>query len=165
MTEKNTTYRASSEVFDRIKDFVDNASPALLQEMANASVALNGKARGHRASPELQFLDYAVWLVFNPKEKGGSTVGTSPRFGLRIEQDVQEIMAANRAAYAADPTAWENLTAIGSTLLRDKGHNPVSLRKWLADHREEIDAHHAEIGITDPLNHNRKAGKARSLRK
>ena len=133
--------------------------------MAVATLATNGKARGPKASNILRFLDYAVDLALNFEEEEKKTPAASPRFGVRIEQDVLEIIAKNRAAYAENPAAWENLTAIGSTLLRAKGHNPTSIAKWLAQNEDAITAHHAEIGITDPTNHNRKAGKARSLRK
>lgn len=164
-TEQNTTYRAPQELFDRMDAFVLQATPALREKMAVATLATNGKARGPKASNVLRFLDYAIDLALNfeEHEKAGPT--PSPRFGVRIEQDVLEIIAKNRAAYAENPAAWENLTAIGSTLLRAKGHNPTSIAKWLAQNEDMIAAHHAEIGITDPINHNRKAGKARSLRK
>lgn len=163
--EENTTYRGPSELFERMNQFVEQASPALREKMAEATLATNGKARGPRASNVLRFLDYAINLALNFEEEEKKTPAASPRFGVRIEQDVQEIIAHNRAAYAENPAAWENLTAIGSTLLRAKGHNPTSIAKWLAQNEDMIAAHHAEIGITDPTNHNRKAGKARSLRK
>lgn len=164
-TEENTTYRGPTELFERMNQFVEQATPALREKMAVATLATNGKARGPKASNVLRFLDYAIDLALNfeEHEKAGPT--PSPRFGVRIEQDVLEVIAKNRAAYAENPAAWENLTAIGSTWLRDKNHNPTSIAKWLAQNKDMIAAHHAEIGITDPINHNRKAGKARSLRK
>lgn len=156
------THRGPVELQQRIHDFIDNAGPEILAKIAKASMELNGETRTPKEGNRnlMGFYDYAVSLVLSNLEKE-----TTPRFGVRIEEDVHEIMAKNRAAYAADPTAWENLTAIGSTLLRAKGHNPVSIARWLTINQKMIDAHHAEIGITDPLNHNRKAGKARSLRK
>lgn len=164
-TEDNQTYRAPVELFQRMNDFVEQATPALMAKIAEATLAVNGKPRGPRASNFLRFMDYATWLALTYEDQEKSTPAGNPRFGVRIDSDVEEIMAANRAAYAENPAAWENLTAIGSTLLRAKGHNPTSIAKWFAINREMVDAHHAEVGITDPANHNRKAGKARSLRK
>lgn len=163
--ESNQTYRAPKEVFERMSDFVEQATPALLAKIGEATLALTGKPRGPNAKNWLLFMDYAVWLALNHEEQEKSTPAGNPRFGVRIDKDVEEIMAKNRAAYAENPAAWENLTAIGSTLLRAKGHNPTSIAKWFEINRDMVDAHHAEVGITDPLTHNRKAGKARSLRK
>jgi len=163
--ESNQTYRAPKEVFERMSDFVEQATPELQAKMGEATLAMNGKPRGPRASSFLRFMDYAIWLALNHEEQEKSSPAANPRFGVRIDKDVEEIMAANRAAYAENPAAWEDLTAIGSTLLRAKGHNPTSIAKWLEINRDMVDAHHAEVGITDPLTHNRKAGKARSLRK
>ena len=163
---KGETYRAPVELFQRVNEFVEQATPALLAKMREASLAVNGKLRSNtRAGNFVKFVDYAIWLALNHEEQEKSTPAANPRFGVRIDKDVEEIIAANRAAYAENPAAWENLIAIGPTLLRTKGHNPKSVERWFEINRDMVDAHHAEVGITDPLTHNRKAGKARSLRK
>ncbi len=153
---KAPMYRVPLTTLEKMISFVENASPTLQHDIMQASIAVNGKPRD---SALLSFLDYAVNMVFTNAEKPA----TPARFGSRIESDVDEIVRANRAAYADNPEAWHLLTAIGSTLLRDKGHNPVSVRKWIDANADKLAAHHAEVGITDPVNHNRKAGKARKL--
>lgn len=176
-TEENTTYRGPTELFERMNQFVEQATPALREKMAVATLATNGKARGPKASNVLRFLDYAIDLALNFKEHEKAGPTPSPRFGVRIERDVLDIIAKNRAAYAENPAAWENLTAIGSTLLRAKGHNPKSIATWLEQNKDMIAAHHTEVGIDKfrsekittaekaVLSHNRRAGKAQSLRK
>lgn len=161
-TNKRVNYEPSPETLARIVEFVNNASPELQAEIAKASLEIYGKERT-RAGEIVRFLDYAVWSVFNPSEpqKEKSTRARSKRFFARIEQDISEVMEKNLAAYAENPAEWWNLTAIGPTYLRARNHNPDSVAKWFEENRERIDAHHAAIGITDPPNHNRKAGKAR----
>ena len=165
--DRSVTFRATPETLARMEEFVKNASPELQKAIAEASISVNGQIRSGTAKAPALFLDYAVWTVFNPPEvsKEKQTRARSTRFFARIEQDITEVMEKNLAAYAENPAAWWNLTAIGPTYLRARNHNPKSVETWFKENRERVDAHHAEIGITDPANHNRKAGKARSLRK
>ncbi len=177
-TVHSETYRAPVELFQRVNDFLEQATPALLAKIGEATIEVNGKPRTNsKAGPFLKFMDYAMWLALNHEEQEKPTPAASPRFGVRIEQDVLEIIAKNRAAYAENPAAWENLTAIGSTLLRAKGHNPSSIEKWFKQNKDMIAAHHAEVDIDKfrnekiltaeqaILSHNRRAGKAKSFRK
>ena len=149
----NINLRLPSEVEAKIKDYMDNAPPLVQRDIREASRTLIGK---NRSSDTLLFLDWAISQTL-----AGNEPRTTPRFGSAIEETVKTIMDANNAAYDADPDAWWNLTAIGTTLLRDKGHNPTSVRKWVDQNAELLDSHHKSVGIDDAPNHNRKAGKAR----
>lgn len=151
--EFNITLRLPSEVEDRIKKYMADAPPSLQGEIREASRLLNGKPR---TSENLMFLDWAISQTL-----AGNESRTTPRFGSAIEETVKTIMDANLAAYDADPDAWWNLTAIGTSLLRDKGHNPTSVRKWVDQNADMLEQHHRSVGIDDAPNHNRKAGKAR----
>lgn len=146
------TLTVPAEIVTEIETFMANISPAMRKTIDAASMMENGKPH---PSGQTAFLAYAVRLALGKGEQAPRT------FGAGIEKTVSEIMERNLIAHAERPENWWELTAIGSSLLRDAGHNPNSVKRWLEENGDRLNEHHAAIGITDPMNHNRKAGKAR----
>lgn len=133
----------------------------ILEEIASCSPAMRAKLMATGVNPDVQpmkaFMLYAMAMA-----RGKLTAEPPARaFGSKIDEFVDSIMSKNRAFYEEYPADWWRLTAIGSSMLRDAGHNPVSIKRWIEENSARIAAHHAEVGIDDPANHNRKAGKAR----
>ena len=151
MSEKLKAYNVllPVEVGQMIDEYMANATPAQLKAIDAASFNAEPHAKSHMA-----FTAYAIREILK-------RTSTPRAFGSKIDQDVAEIMDRNIAAFEENPAEWWNLTAIGSSLLRDKGHNPNSVKRWMEENAGRLAEHHAQVGITDPLNHNRKAGKAR----
>lgn len=139
------------EVGQAIDEYLANATPAQLKAIHAASMLANGVPH---PNPHMAFTAYAIRQTLK------KTV-TPRAFGSKIDEDVAEIMDRNITAFEANSAEWWNLTAIGSSLLRDKGHNPNSVKRWMEENAARLAEHHALVGITDPVNHNRKAGKAR----
>lgn len=145
--------RVPLDVIAQIEDYMKNATSSQLKAIHAASMAPSGEP--HKSIHQA-FMAYAVRQLL--------AKNAPPRvFGSKIEEDVAEIMEQNIEAYERNPLEWWNLTAIGSTLLRDKGHNPVSVRRWIEENNARLNEHHALVGITDPTSHNRRAGKARKI--
>ena len=151
-SEPRLVLAVPAEIVAEIETFMANISPAMRKTIDAATMMDDGKPQ---KSNQTAFLAYAVRLALG---KGEQTTRT---FGSKIDEYVNGIMASNVAAFEANPANWWELTAIGASMLRDAGHNPNSVKRWLEENGDRIAAHHAAIGITDPTNHNRKAGKAR----
>ncbi len=150
--QSNVAFRLPIDVEAAVTEFLETASPATLARIEGASLLEGGKP--HK-NPLVGFAAYAIRMTL---AKGES----APRaFGSKIDEFVDGIVASNAAAFEANPENWWELTAIGASMLRDAGHNPNSVKRWLDENGVRIAAHHAAVGIADPTNHNRKAGKAR----
>jgi hypothetical protein len=148
--------RIPLDVRDAMDQFMANLTPTMRRIVDAASMTADGKP--HPAD-HLAFMAYAIRLALAKADQ-------APRaFGTGIDKTFEEIVTRNLEAHEQRPDNWWELTAIGSSLLRDAGHNPVSVRRWIEENAERIAAHHAAVGITDPLNHNRKAGKAKKALK
>lgn len=138
---------------EQIEEFMQNATPSQ-RKAINAASLRPGKLP--HESVHQAFMAYAVHQLLNRNN--------APRlFGSKIEEDVAEVMAQNLKAFETNPHEWWNLTAIGSNWLRDKGHNPNSVKRWIEENAARLGEHHASVGITDPQGHNRKAGKAKKF--
>ena len=145
------TIQVPDEIASAIDAFMTAASAGLMTEINEATMSESGNP--HK-NPRQQFLAWAI-------RRGMKVDAPSRIFGAKIDQDVQEIMDANARAHTENPDAWYELKAIGSTMLRDLGHNPTSIKRWMEIHAERLAEHHRSVGIDDPANHNRRAGKAR----
>lgn len=145
--------RLPVEILEQIDEWMKNATPSQLKAVNAATMIPSGKPHD---KVRHAFMAYAIRQTLSKQ--------AAPRaFGSKIEEDVAEIMEQNIEAYERNPLEWWNLTAIGSSLLRDKGHNPTSVKRWIEENNARLNEHHAQVGITDPINHNRKAGKARKI--
>ena len=78
-------------------------------------------------------------------------------YGARIRADVDAIMAANRQARSEYPGEWWRLMAVTRGRLNQLNHSGQLLGRWLAEHADELEAHHAALGIEDPSRHNFRA--------
>ena len=153
-SEPRLVLAVPAEIVAEIETFMANISPAMRKAIDAATMMDDGKPQ---KSNQTAFLAYAVRLALG---KGEQTTRT---FGSKIDEYVNGIMASNVAAFEANPANWWELTVITRSLLTspEAGHNPNSVKRWLEENGDRIAAHHTAVGITDPMNHNRKAGKAR----
>ena len=152
-TTVQLTIQVPEDIAAAIDAFIANASSSLIDDINAATMSESGNP--HK-NPRQQFLAWAIRKCL--------TINAPSRvFGAKIDQDVQEIMDRNTAIYQENPDAWYDLTAIGSTMLRDLGHNPNSVKRWIELNADRLAEHHASVGIVDAVNHNRRAGKARKL--
>ena len=147
------TIQAPIEIAEAIDAFIAGASPSLIADINAATMHESGAPH---EDPRQQFLAWAI-------REGLSTKPSTRVFGAKIDHDAQQIMERNTAIYQENPAAWYELTAIGPTMLRDRGHNPTSVKRWVELNADRVAEHHASVGITDVANHNRRAGKARQL--
>lgn len=145
--------RVPLDVIAQIEDYMKNATASQLKAIHASSLAPSGEP--HK-SVHQAFMAYAIRQLLSKNAPARA-------FGSKIEEDVAEIMEQNIEAYERNPLEWWNLTAIGSSLLRDKGHNPNSVKRWIEENNARLNEHHALVGITDPMTHNRRAGKARKV--
>jgi hypothetical protein len=91
--------------------------------------------------------------VFNTYTQGkNADTGTG-----KIAATVREIMAANVKA-----KEWHEKTAISASgIFKLTGCNQTTIRKWLKDNAEMVEAHHKAMGIENTTIHNRKVGQYR----
>lgn len=145
--------RVPPEVLAEIAEYMKDLSPVARTKVDAASLRDNGAP--HES-------DVQAFMAFAIRTALKRTPNSMPRqFGNKIDEFVDGIMKRNLEAYESNPENWWELTAIGSSVLRDGGHNPISVKRWMEENAERLAAHHAAVGITDPASHNRKAGKAR----
>ena len=78
-------------------------------------------------------------------------------YGARIRSDVDRLMSQNRQARTQYPGEWWRLLAITRGRLNQLNHSGIALGRWLAEHADELEAHHAALGIEDPTRHNFRA--------
>jgi hypothetical protein len=150
---KQVNIRVPLDIYAQMRDYVANAPVSLRKAIDAATLAPSGKPH---ESADQAFVAYAIRQLLSKN--------AAPRvFGSKIEEDVAEIMEQNIEAFERNPLEWWNLTAIGSSLLRDKGHNPNSVKRWIEENNARLIEHHTQVGITDPAAHNRRAGKARKV--
>lgn len=147
--------RLPEDVVASVDDFMKTLSPIMRKKVDAASMTDDGKPH---TSDQQAFFAYAIRTALKRTE-------TPRAFGDRIDDFVDSIMEKNLEAFTNRPENWWELTAIGSSLLRDDGHNPNSVKRWLLENAQKVADHHKKIGIDDPLNHNRKAGKARKMQR
>jgi hypothetical protein len=121
-------------------------------------IAVAGKvAKSDRSA----FVTYALRMTFKRLEELGNRKPRS--FGTGIDKTVAEIEARNLEVFKTDP---ENTTgeirAISPSTLREL-HNPNSVKRWMLENADRIEAHHKALGITSVMDYNRKAGKAKAM--
>lgn len=151
--KRQLTLRVPADVEDAIHAFMANASPTLLAKVNAATMTDDGRPQ---TTDVTKFLAFAIRHTLALQDK--------PRtFGTKIEEYVESVMARNLESFEQRPENWWERVAISRSLLTspEAGHNPNSVKRWLEENADRIAAHHAEIGIEDATDHNRKAGKAR----
>jgi hypothetical protein len=153
-TKRQLTLRAPDSVITEIEEFMSGASSALRAKINKCALTDNKQPHD---SDTVAFLAYAVRQTL---DKGGER---HTRGFPGIDSFVDEVMSRNLEIHRQRPDNWWELTAIGVSLIRNAGQNPHSVKKWMEDPANVamLAEHHASIGIDDPLNHNRKAGKER----
>lgn len=151
--KRQVPLRIPTDVDEAIQAFLANASPTLIAKIDAATMTDDGTP--HKGDLT-RFVAFAIRETLKIQDK--------PRaFGTKIEEYVESVMARNLESFEQRPENWWERVAISRSLLTspEAGHNPNSVKRWMEENADRIAAHHAEIGIEDATDHNRKAGKAR----
>ena len=142
------------DVNDAAPQVVDNGEqhdPAEYGELIGALTA-EAHATGVPVAAMIAKAIQAFEEVVNPTGQGAAKVAAT----------VRQIMIDN-----VDADEWYNREAItGSGVFSRTGSNQGTIRKWLKENADMIDAHHAKMGIDeDPATHNRRAAQHRRANK
>ena len=154
--QKNITMHPALK--NDIETFMHNAGPTMRRIILASSVLASGEPHKDEIS---SFIAYAIRLALN--KPNPQSVGRT--FGTKIEQSVLEIMDRNMVAH--DNGEWWNVQVIGTGTLRDAGHNPTSVKRWIEENYKRLAEHHAAVGIppAELTDWNRKAGVYRNALK
>lgn len=151
--KRQVPLRVPTDVDEAIQAFLANASSALIAKIDAATMTDDGTP--HKGDLT-RFVAFAIRETLKIQDK--------PRaFGTKIDEFVESVITRNLESLEQRPENWWERVAITRSLLTspEAGHNPNSVKRWMEENADRIAAHHAELGITDTTDHNRKAGKAR----
>lgn len=81
------------------------------------------------------------------KDDSGSGVG-------KIAATIRDMMKLNVGA----TELYDRLAITGTNVFKETGSNQKTIRKYLEDNKDLIEAHHTAVGIEDATAHNRKVG-------